>query len=157
MGAKFSLMTFNGDEQLAQFRVKSEQAFVDMQRNADRAMGEFLRKYGQGAVSLGSAPQASRSVPAQVRQAPTPVKKPTSSPKAAPVSRVEPKLESVTDLKLSDVSQAKVVDSLHDLKGDLGAASSNLKRDAHTLGRDAVRGTSDICLLYTSPSPRDRG
>ena len=28
---------------------------------------------------------------------------------------------------------------------------------AGTLARGAIKGISDFCLLYTSPSPRDRG
>ena len=143
-------MNSNSDQNLAQFRAQSDQSFREMQEKADRAMVSFLNKYGGSPI----APNRSSPRQARVKQTPTAIEPTPVAPlKANPPEELKPVneelqgesfVEQVASLSLGGVSKSQALDSWSDLQEDFSSVSTGMKRDVGAVGRDAIRGTSDI-------------
>jgi ElaB/YqjD/DUF883 family membrane-anchored ribosome-binding protein len=132
------------DNQLAQVRAQSEQAFQQMQRDADKAHADFLKRYG-GNLQLNSPvqapPQTSSSPVAPVR---TKAAKPAAASKPPAGNKAEKLYESASTANLGAMSKESLDDSIQDVRQDLGKLSQNLREESRAAAREAMKGTKDI-------------
>lgn len=153
-------MSGMSESEFANFKAQSDHAFLEMQRAADRAHADFLKKYG-GDLSLSvefasagaspaiaSAPAPSAAATASKPAPPSyPVGPGPGAPAPTPAMPAEPpeKLyENAPKLDLKAMSRESLDDSVQDARKDLGKLSASLREESRAAARDAMKGTSDI-------------
>ena len=129
------------DDHLTQVRAQSDQAFLQMQRDADAAHAEFLKTYGgdeMKLVSFSEATSFSQTTPERSK----PVRQAAPAKQAA--NKAEKLYESSPNLNLGAMSKDSLDDSLQDVREDLGQLSKNLREESRAAAREAMKGTKDI-------------
>ena len=137
-------------DHLAQVRAQSDQAFLKMQMDADKAHADFLQQYGRdlkfdSTVHPGSASTAYPAGPGPQVVNPSQPSPPTGQPSRSTEPNPAEKLyETTAKLNLGAMSRESLDDSVQDVRKDLGKLSANLREESRAAAREAMKGTSDI-------------
>lgn len=127
------MSAFSNDE-MDQFRLESDRAFLQMQQNADKAMAEFMQLYG--GEGMGVEPSKPSIFSAQTTLAP--------QGSSLPRSGTQKIYGSTPGLDLGGMHKSRLTDSVQDLQNDYDAISRNLRQESKAAAQDALKGTSDI-------------